>query len=534
MLAINLPFRQIFASVIRSVVSEEKDKLLAIASMQELSTFIPNIDLQKNIDLLPIAFDACVINRGNKNGDLIDTNTALATYKTFIHKFIDTEHDRKRVIGVVLTASLSEFGTNRPLREEDVIGKDIPFNITLGGVLWKAVNEDLCDLVEEASDPTSDKYMNVSASWELGFSDYRIIELGQGNRNLSDGIIIDNPEFKEGIKKYLKCFGGSGVKDGKSYYRMPSENVVAMGIGLTEKPAAEVAGVAVKSIKEQSRTEAIAEAETIASDKIIQLNTEIISHQAQNAVKEGRELIMKITSIADITDDTLKQCTASVITQFISDELKKASDTFVAEKTASEGAAKQMQANAEALTSKVTEMQASLDTLLKEKEVRANVDAFNSRMSEVIASYEFPEDVSKVVVEDIRSIASDEAFATWKTKAATIFKPFSKTAIAAAKAKCKADEEEAESKAKKTLPFEKKDDKKDDAEPDKDGDDKKKEEKKDAKASTEAVASAVENALDNADKKDAGLPNSSSASAPGLKEKFASAFAEENFVIKVK
>jgi hypothetical protein len=528
MLARDLPYRQIFASVIRPVVSEEKDRLLAIASMQELSTFVPNIDLEKNIDLLPIAFDACVVNRGNKNGDLIDTDTALATYKTFIHKFIDTEHDRKRVIGVVLTAGLSEFGTNRPLHEEEVRGRDIPFNITLGGVLWKAVNEDLCDLVEEAADPTSEKYMKVSASWELGFSDYRIVETEQGNKNLGDAVVIDNPEFKEGIKKYLKCFGGSGVRDGKSYYRMPSENVVAMGIGLTEKPAAEVCGVAVKLVEEVTVPAEPAEAaqvESIATDEKIELNQESISQSPQNIVNEERRL-MKITSIADITDENLKQCTASVITNFIQEELKKASDVYTSEKAQQASAAQKLQESADVLASKVTEMQASLDTLLKEKEARAKVDAFNARMGEVMASYEFPEDVAKVVVEDLRAIASEEAFAAWKTKAATIFKSYSKEALAAeaaAKAKCKAEQEEAE--AKKAPPFEKKDEKKD-------GEKEEKEEKKDCKASTEAVASAVETALDNAEKKDAGLPNSSSASAPGLKERFATAFAEENFVIR--
>lgn len=541
MLARDLPFRQIFASAIRPLVSEEKDKLLAIASMQELATFIPNIDTQKNIDLLPIAFDACVVNRGNKNGDLVDTTTALATYKTFIHKFIDTEHNRQKVIGVVLTASLSEFGTNRPLREEDVVGKDDPFNVTLGGVLWRAVNEDLCDLVEEANDPTSEHFMRVSASWELGFSNYKIVEMEQGGKNLGDGKVIQDPEFIGNIKKYLKCFGGSGVRDGKSYFRLPSENVVAMGIGLTEKPAAEVMGIAVKLPVEEPKTEEVLATEAPAAVEEPVKKSKFISQQQENTVNEGRETIMKITSLADITDETLKQCTASVITEFISTELKKASDVFTAEKAQQAQANQTLKATTETLQKTVQEMQASLENLTKEREARARVDAFNARMTEVSASYELPEDVAKIVVEDLKALASDEAYAAWKTKAETLFKPYSKTVLeAAAKAaKCKAEEEEAEAKAKKAKedeaaaakapPFEKKGDKKNDKEPDKDGDDKK---GKDAKASTEAIAAAVEGAVDNAAKTEAGLPNSTSASAPGLKEKYATAFAEENFVIK--
>jgi len=229
-----------------------------------------------------------------------------------------------------------------------------------------------------------------------------------------------------------------------------------------------------------------------------------------------------------------------VITQFIADELKKASDVYVAEKTQQANANQTLQATTETLSKTVQEMQASLENLTKEKEARAKVDAFNSRMTEVSASYDLPEDVAKIVVDDLKGLTSDEAFAAWKTKAVTLFKPYSKESVAAAKAaKCKAEDE---AEAKKALPFEKKGDKKDDAEPDKDGDDEKgkkdekkdgkKDDKKEAKASTEAIAAAVEDAVDNGQKTEAGLPNSSSASAPGLREKFATAFAEENFVIK--
>ena len=44
-----------------------------------------------------------------------------------------------------------------------------PFNITLGGVIWRVANRDLSEVIEESSDPTSEKYMNISASWELRF-----------------------------------------------------------------------------------------------------------------------------------------------------------------------------------------------------------------------------------------------------------------------------------------------------------------------------------------------------------------------------
>lgn len=528
MLARDIPFTQIFSSVIKPVVSEEKDRLLALASMQELSTFVPNIDTARNIDLLPIAFDACVINRGNKNGDLIDTDTALATYKTFIHKFIDTEHNRQRVIGVILTASLTEFATGRILREEDVRGKDVPFNITLGGVLWKAVNQDLCDLVEESNDPTSEHYMKISASWELGFSGYKVIELAQGEKNLALGNVIQDPEFISGVKKYLKCFGGSGVMNGKSYYRMPNQDVIAMGVGLTEKPAADVQGIAIKLEEtEQPSAQLVAATKEFDSKNITSIEENISQNEKIN-VKQEREHNMKITSISDITDENSKQCSASAVTEFIASEIKKASDVYSAEKLELASANQTLKAATEDLSKTVLEMKASLETLQKEKSNREQVDLFNGRMSEVCASYVLPDEISKIVADDLKACASEEAYASWKVKATALLKPYSLEAIAAAKK----EKDEAEAKFKA---FEKKGDKKDDKEADKDGDDKKedkKDDKKDAKAS-EAVASVVEAALDNADKKDAGLPNSSSAAAPGFKERFATAFASDNFVIKI-
>ena len=79
-------YTTIFSSVIRPMVSEERDEHLALASALDVSRFVPNVDVDKNIDLLPIAFNACVINRVNLNGDVVDTKTALAMCDSFINK----------------------------------------------------------------------------------------------------------------------------------------------------------------------------------------------------------------------------------------------------------------------------------------------------------------------------------------------------------------------------------------------------------------------------------------------------------------
>ena len=89
-------FSTIFSSIkLRPVVSEEKDKYLSLASANELKKFLPDIDLKANIDLLPIAFDACVVNRVNKNSDVINELTASEIAKNFINKPIDTTQNNK-------------------------------------------------------------------------------------------------------------------------------------------------------------------------------------------------------------------------------------------------------------------------------------------------------------------------------------------------------------------------------------------------------------------------------------------------------
>ena len=94
-------YKTIFSSAIKPLVSEEKDKYLAMASLIDIGEFIPEVDTKKNIDLLPIAFNAFVANRVNKNGDVVDAEAALSMADSFVNKPINIEHSRDKVIGVI-------------------------------------------------------------------------------------------------------------------------------------------------------------------------------------------------------------------------------------------------------------------------------------------------------------------------------------------------------------------------------------------------------------------------------------------------
>ena len=86
-----------FSSVIKPLVSEEKTNLAT--SHVDIGDFVPDVNTDKHIDLLPIAFNAFVTNRVNKNGDAVDTETG-AMYKDFINKPINIEHNRKESLAL--------------------------------------------------------------------------------------------------------------------------------------------------------------------------------------------------------------------------------------------------------------------------------------------------------------------------------------------------------------------------------------------------------------------------------------------------
>jgi hypothetical protein len=232
--------RLAFSSAIRPVVSKEVDKYLALASALDLKDFIPNID-PHNIDLLPIAFNAFVVNRVNKNKAVMDTATAIEVHRHFKNKPINVEHDSGSVVGVLLSSGFSEFGSDKILTEADVKDKTGPFNVVLGGVLWKSIDNDIVNKVEQSSDPTSLNFGKISASWEILYKDYDLVRIKGCSKNSEDGVVISraSDEFKDADRIFVE----KGYDKDNFYYRKPVGFVLPAGIGLTGSPAAEVKGV---------------------------------------------------------------------------------------------------------------------------------------------------------------------------------------------------------------------------------------------------------------------------------------------------
>jgi hypothetical protein len=476
----NYNYTTTFSSILRPLVSEEKDKYLALASLAQVGSFIPNVDTEKNVDLLPVAFNAAVINRVNKNGDVIDTQTAISSYKDFINKPINIEHNRERIIGVILTAGFSEFGSDASLSEDQVKDLKGPFNITLGGVIWKIANPDLADKIEDSSDVTSDKYQSVSASWELGFNDYNVIMIDGESKNIEDGDLISDASQIESIKNSLKAFGGSGKVDKtKSIYRKVIGNVVPLGIGLTETPAADVKGIATHKSE--------------ASVEIIEENISKINNL--NVNKDNDNKVMNITSIKDITDESLKQVTASQISDLIEQELKVASEKYASEKATFEQSLKSandkydtLAAGQDVLQKEISALKTSLQASEDEKQAIVANEKFNERMNAFDSEYDLDAETRQVLASDIAGL-DDDSFAAYKNKMAVFMKTKKK------------------------------------------GEKQKMDDKEDSKESKASVSEVIDQAAANGEKKAAVIPATSTASDDSLFNKYKQAFDYDGFVV---
>lgn len=497
-------YQTIFSSIIKPVVSADKDKYLSLASLEQLRAFIPDIDTVKNYDLLPISFNVCVVNRINKNGDAIDTDTGLAVYKQFINKFIDIEHKRSNVIGVIISSTLSEFGTDKPLTEEDVKGTLKPFNITLGGIIWRVINNRLADAIEESNDPTSEYYMSISSSWELGFDNFNLILIKGDSKNLEDAKIIDNQEEVEKLKVNLRAFGGSGKIGEFNVYRESGDGTLPMGVGLTENPAAEVKGVATEATEELNANSEIKIDEILECEK-----NDKESSQATKTDVTTIDKIMKITKLQDITDESLKTITASAMHDFINEEIKKANDLYVAEKSAKET----LEAKKNDLITEVENIKKTLNTLEAEKQEKDALEKLSQRMASFDEEFNLDAEDRQVIVTQIKDL-SDEAFAAYKKSAAVLMKE--------------------KKKVSKKEQQDQKEDSQDDksGKPAKDSKKEKQDQLEDSKDKSSKASAAVDDAIDKSKIDKNVVPNSSEAKEITLKEKFAKHFALDQFIIK--
>ncbi len=484
--------------------------ILSKANLQNLKSLIPNqVDLKKNIDLMGVAFNAAVVNEFNKNGDGISTKTAIDSVQQFVHKPTNIEHNKKKVVGHIVNAGFSDYVDSSILINVDE-NETNPFNIALGAVVYKTVDREFFETLQNSTNPNNKLHNAVSASWEVGFSDYKI---AVGSKNLKDAEIISDPKQITEMKAMLKGFGGKGkMDDGTPLYRLIVGNVYPLGIGFTMKPAANVKGV----ISEESITPEVKETKAIEintkQNEQLQKVAAKISQNLKNTVNNNN--IMDIENLltelkSDLQEKKFSQEAIAGMTSTFADAIKTKDEEYKASLEAAESEKAEIaKANEELKTSveSIKEELASAQERIGEFEkAQASAEAetvFNSRMEEIDSIYDLEESDSAFIAEKIKGLdTSEEAYASLKSELEVFWANKNKEA----KAKF---EEEVQARVKEEV------------------------EKRLSGETSEASETDVEEALDNAEETTSEIPNNNEAqaSAGTLKEKFAAAFSRDNIL----
>ena len=473
--------------------------LISKASLENLEPLVPdNINYDENVDLMGVAFNAAVINQFNKNGDGMDTSTAIKYTDKFIHKPTNIEHDKQKIVGHIVSAGYSKFGSSELMGEEEVKTLREPFNISLGAVLYKTINPNFTNLVKNSLNSESDQYQKVSASWEVGFNSY---VLAVGSDNLSEARIISDPEEIAKLQGNLRSYGGNGKTDkGEKINRLIMGDIYPLGIAYTLNPAAHVKGL---YSKPEPKTQIFIndKRDKISQNNNLNVNNEknIIDMELENTLKELKDLLnekkFSKEAVASMTD-TFAEAIRERDEQYRKD--------IEAEKLVKEGKIKEY----EDLKASVAELEEKLGAANErisgfENDVKAQeaVASFNTRMDEIDSKFDLDDQDREFLASELKDLgdeASYEAFASkldvlWKHKNKEVQEEFN------AQIQARIDEEVA---------------------------------KKLSNASTEEVE--IEEALDAAETVDAEISNANEATAsqePSLRDRFKSAFSRENIEI---
>jgi hypothetical protein len=468
--------------------------------------------------------------------------------ENFVNKPFNIEHNRRVIVGVCTGYGFSEFGSSRPLSLEDIKNTKDPFNVVLSGYIWKVANPEFASELIDSNDPSSSKYLSISASWELGFNEFNI---AKGNKNLAEATIIENDKEIVSLKDKLKVFGGNGfAEDGDLLLLNLTGNVLPLGIGFTNNPAAEVSGVIVsdrniqKNKDQQSKASNYeikqdvegcdgyavfedgemekcfdskekaeeyiklekqddmdeSEEDSLDENEIESSEIKINKKSVQEENKNVKNT-MQVKTIEDITESSIKELAASEVRDFISNKINELASEWKTKVEEKENALQLAEEKLSSLNAEIDKIKTESEQVkndfsklqedLRAKEIEVN---FQNRMSLIDEEFELSEEDRSIVAEDLNTIENDEQFEKWYKKFST---------LAAAKKKSNKKMESKKVNEEKV--------------------------KEEVKASENK---SVEEIISSAEVKEEVLPNASSPQEASLVEKINAAFNKNSVKIK--
>jgi hypothetical protein len=506
------------------------------ASLEELKKLSPNINLKDNPDLLGVSFNLAVPNMINNNGDGISGVTASKIAKRFLHKYLNIEHNKKRVVGHITNYSFNKIDTNEFLDDSDAAKTLDPLYFSVAGVIYRTVDKAFTSLMLRNSDINDSFNNSISASWEIGFSNYY---LAIGSQKLKEAEIVTDPNQVEELSQFLKAKGGSGkMKDGTPIYRLIVGEIYPLGGGFTTNPAAQVKGVvsldenatfSLKSSEDEEENEEMNE-DLEMEDSSADYKQEVaafLSNKKSNSIftiknvkninhMDLEKLIAELKS-ALLEKKFGEEAVASMTSQFaeaIKQKDAEYRDSIASEKEAKEKAEKLYNETVASVESMKAELAKTQEELNKIKEAKAQEEAvarLNARVGELDAAYDLSDEDRKVILSEVQALdAAEESFASYKEKFATVWKHKNKEFIKAQVAEIEkkiAEQVEARlkevSKASTTA---------------------------NAEVKTEEKKADVTAALENATATNK-APDSKIAVEQSFREKFAKAFSRENISV---
>lgn len=216
------------------------------ASIDRLKGLLPeDVDPEQHPTLLYVVGNLFVAGLLNRNDDGVTIEDGLKMYKAFEGQQINIEHNRTTVVGYIVKAGLSEFGTDRLITEEEARAANKPFNVAIAIAVWKVVDPELAKYILMSAEPGSPLKDDLSLSFEVGFDDYQVVTLPKGVVNLSmvtRSISSTEASFKEWDKR-LRDHKGSGLFGQERVGRVLVWPIIPLGGGIVAMPAGQVKGI---------------------------------------------------------------------------------------------------------------------------------------------------------------------------------------------------------------------------------------------------------------------------------------------------
>lgn len=442
-------YKTLVSSFARVAPEVKRGKDVATASLNNLAEVFDD-DMQEEIrgnpDLLYISSNLILLDHANLNDDCVLKAEMIELYEKYENKWLDVEHDRMTIVGMVSEAGFSSYPQNQMMESEEAALTTEPVQLVIGGFLWRIINSKLCDKIEEASVESSPIYGAVSTSFELLFDFYDIGVGLAGERDVNKCRIVREGDGDwDKYDKMLRANRGTGTTGEGSediVFRI-LRNVWPAGAGIVGRPASGLRGILAldkfntatdveeKNKSEKSDIEKDREDQEVAStveslDVPIFIKTDKLS-VSDTINLQNITMPIVIKNIDDIVSQwgefVKNEANASEVRTFIANEIAKEGEKFAAKLAEKENLVKTVEANkieaekkAKDLEVTVADLTQKLNAIEEAQNATAAEQKFNERMTSMDEVFDLTDEDRAVLAEEIREIDTDEAFALWFDK----------------------------------------------------------------------------------------------------------------------